>query len=211
MRYTGKGSMAGDSTQEKRRKPSVAWFCRDREGAAAIEFALLAIPFLMLVFATFETFLAFAGEQLMANAVNTMSRKIRTGEITFGLGASTDMTEAEFREAFCEEISLLNMCSETEAASPSKLYLDVRQFASFADMPREVPIASSGTYSDLDTSEFAFSPGGPDSKNMVRAYYRWQVMTDLIRPYITNLRPAGKTLPTDFLIVSTTAFQNEDY
>jgi Flp pilus assembly protein TadG len=186
-------------------------FRNNRDGAAAIEFALLAIPFLMLTFATIETFIAFTGEQLMANAVDTMARKIRTGEITFGLGKATDVTEVEFRQQFCEEISILSMCSDTEAATPAKLYLDVRQFASFADMPRGVPKVSSADYSDLDTSEFAFSPGGPDTSNMVRAYYRWQVITDLVRPYITNIRPGGTVLPTDFLIVSTAAFQNEEY
>ncbi|MBL0375190.1 pilus assembly protein [Rhizobium sp. KVB221] len=186
-------------------------FRKDRDGAAAIEFALLSIPFLMLVFATFETFIAFAGEQLMSNAVETMARKIRTGEITFAQGKSTDKTEAEFRAMFCDEIAVLNMCSSTEANTPEKLYVDVRQFASFADMPRDIPKISSEEYSDLDTSEFAFSPGGADSNNMVRAYYRWQIMTDLVRPYITNIRPPGKLIPTDFLIVSTAAFQNEKY
>lgn len=202
---------SNDRAKRQRRFRSLLRFRRDEEGAAALEFAILAIPFMLLIFATFETFFAFAGEQLMANAVDTMSRKIRTGEITFGQGKSTDVTEAEFRQMFCDEISVLNMCSSTEAVTPSKLYLDVRQFASFADMPREVPKISTDTYADLDTTEFGFSPGGANSNNVLRAYYRWQIMTDLMRPYITNIRPANKPVPTDFLIVQTAAFENEDY
>jgi Flp pilus assembly protein TadG len=201
---------SGDKAKRRRWK-SLFRLRHDREGAAALEFALLAVPFMLLIFATFETFFAFAGEQLMANAVETMARKLRTGEITFGQGKITDKTEAEFRQLFCDEISILNMCSETEALSEEKLHLDVRQFASFADMPRGVPKVSADTYSDLDTSDFAFSPGGANSKNMLRAYYRWQIMTDLMRPYITNIRPANKPVPTDFLIVQTAAFENEDY
>lgn len=203
--------MAGDVTRKHERWRLLGRFRRNRDGAAALEFALLAIPFLMLIFATFETFLAFAGEQLLNNAVDTMARKIRTGEITFGQGKPTDMTESEFREAFCAEIAILHMCSGSEVTTPSKLYIDVRQFASYSDMPKDVPKVSTAEYSDLDTSEFAFSPGGSESKNMVRAYYRWQVITDLIRPFITNIRPPGKALPTDFLIVSTSAFENEKY
>lgn len=186
-------------------------FRRNRDGAAAIEFAILALPFLMLIFATFETFVAFAGEQLLGNAVDTMARKIRTGEITFGQGKSTDVTEVEFRQQFCDEIAVLNMCSSTEASTPSKLYVDVRQFASFADMPKDIPKVSTADYADLDTSEFAFSPGGAETKNMVRAYYRWQITTDIVRPFITNIRPPEKAIPTDYLIVSTAAFENEDY
>ena len=200
-----------DIREKPRRRRILLRLGRDREGAAALEFALLAVPFMLMIFAIFETFLAFAGEQLMANAVETMARKLRTGEITFGQGKPTDVTEAEFRQMFCNEIELFRMCSATEATTPEKLYLDVRQFASFADMPRGVPKISTDVYSDLDTSDFAFSPGGPESKNMLRAYYRWQIMTDLMRPYITNIRPADKPMPTDFLIVQTAAFVNEDY
>lgn len=184
---------------------------RNRDGAIALEFAILAIPFLMLVFATFETMFAFAGEQLLANAVETMSRKLRTGEITFGQGKATDMTEVEFRQAFCDEIAIFNMCSESEPDTPEKLYLDVRQFSAFGDMPKEIPKVSTAEYADLDTSEFAFSPGGSGTINMVRAFYRWQIMTDIIRPFVTNIRPEGDPLPTDYMMVSTAAIQNEAY
>ena len=200
-----------DRAKGQRRFRSLLRLRDDREGAAALEFAILAVPFMLLIFATFETFFAFAGEQLMANAVETMARKIRTGEITFGQGKLTDKTETEFRQLFCDEISILNMCSPTEAVTAEKLHLDVRTFASFADMPREVPKVSTADYSDLDVTGFTFAPGGAKSKNMLRAYYRWQIMTDLMRPYITNIRPAGKPVPTDFLIVQTAAFENEDY
>ena len=203
--------MTGDTARKRERWSLLARFRNCRDGAAALEFALLAVPFLMLIFSTFETFLAFAGEQLMNDAVDTMSRKIRTGEITFGQGKPTDMTESEFREAFCAEVAILRMCSGSEVDTPSKLFLDVRRFSSFSDMPKDVPRVSGDGYSDLDTSEFTFSPGGAESKNMLRAYYKWQVMTDLVRPYVSNLRPAGALLPTEFLIVSTAAFQNEKY
>lgn len=203
--------MAGNSMKTSKTRKLFRRIRTERDGATAVEFALLAMPFMLLVFATFETLIAFAGERLLANAVDTMARKIRTGEITFGQGKSTDVTEVEFRQAFCDEISIFNMCSSSEAATPEKLYIDVRQFGTFAEMPLSVPKVSSDKYADLDTSEFAFSPGGAKSRNMVRAYYRWQIMTDLVRPMVTNIRPPGKLIPTDYLIVYTAAFENEDY
>ncbi|MBB1249408.1 TadE/TadG family type IV pilus assembly protein [Rhizobium sp. G21] len=202
--------MLGDRFLKKARRV-FGGFRRASDGAAAIEFAILILPFAILVFAIFETFTAFAGETLVNNAVDTMARRIRTGEITFGQGKSTDMTEAEFRQAFCDEIAVFHMCDDAEAATPAKLYIDVRQFASYSAMPLDVPKISSAAYSDLDTSDFAFSPGGADSKNMLRAYYRWSVMTDLVRPYVANLKPSGEARPTQFLIVATSVFENEDY
>ncbi|TRL36387.1 TadE/TadG family type IV pilus assembly protein [Rhizobium straminoryzae] len=183
---------------------------RARDGAAAIEFAILAIPYFLIVFAIIETFVAYTAEQLVANAVEKLSRDLRTGRITYGLNRTTDKNATQFRQAFCDEVSILIHCSGDDASS-GLLYLDVRSFNSFADIPTTIPRQSSDPYADIDATAFRYAPGGAKTINMVRAYYRWQVITDLVRPYITNIRPADGSLPTDFLIVATSAFQNEDY
>ena len=116
---------------------------RSRDGSAAIEFALLAIPYFIIIFAILETFIAFAAEELVSNAVDTMSREMRTGQITFDSTRPTYKTQTQFRQAFCNEISIIIRCSQTEAATPSKLYLDVRSFTTFASIrsrPRSMPI-----------------------------------------------------------------------
>ncbi|MHA7969354.1 TadE/TadG family type IV pilus assembly protein [Rhizobium sp. CAU 1783] len=195
----------------RRRRPLWRRMLKSRDGAAAIEFAILAIPYFLIIFATIETFVAFTAEQLVSTAVNNLARELRTGNITYNLGRSTDMTNVQFRAAFCDEVSILITCSDAEIATPSQLYLDVRTFPTFGDIPTSIPRVSSAQFADIDPSSFAFTPGGAKSINMVRALYRWKVMTDLVRPYITTIRPADGSMPTDFLIVATTAFQNEAY
>lgn len=185
-------------------------FRRSENGTAVIEFGILAFPFFLLVFATIEAFIAFAGEQLLENAVDTMSRQLRTGQITFNMGRPTDLTEAQFREQFCEEISLMIQCQDNDTGPNQKLYLDVRSFGNFSGIPTSIPKISDQDWADLDPSDFAYAPGGPGTINMVRAYYRWEVMTDLVRPFITNIRPEGK-MPTDYMMVATAAFRNEAY
>ena len=177
---------------------------RSEDGVAAIEFAILAVPFFLLLFAIIESCVAFAAEQVLDNAVDDMGRRLRTGQITVGSGQPTDMTEAEFRAAFCQEISVMLDCDD-------KLYLDVRTFTDFSEIPLGIPREGGRQYGDLDDSGFDFAPGGASSINMVRAYYRWQIITDLIRPYITNIRPDDGSMPSDYLIVGTAAFQNEAY
>lgn len=178
---------------------------KSRDGAAAIEFAILAIPYFLIIFAIIETFVAFMGEQLFVNAVDNMSRKLRTGQI------SKEVKEADFRKEFCDEISILISCSAEEIATPQKLYVDLRSFTTFALIPTTLPLKPVGQYYDLDKSQMGFSPGGPKTINMLRVYYRWQVVTDIIRPYLTKVRPADGSMPSHFLIVATDAFQNEDY
>lgn len=178
---------------------------KSSDGAAAIEFAILAIPYFMIIFAIIETFIAFTGEQLVSNAVETMSRKLRTGQITYKVDATTDKEADQFRQLFCDEIAIMITCSTTEAKTPQKLFIDARTFTKFEDMPSSVPVKNG----DLDTSAFKYEPGGPGTINMLRAYYKWQVMTDLIRPYISNIRPTDANVSSYFLIIATSAYQNE--
>lgn len=176
----------------------------DREGVAAIEFAMLAIPFFLLAFAIIEMCVAYAAEQLLDHAVDDMARKLRTGQITFASQGATDMNADEFREAFCAEIAIMMGCNE-------RLYLDVQEFNDFDDMPLGVPREDGAPFGNLEDGEFGFSPGDGNSKNMLRAYYRWPVVTNLIRPFVTNIRPEGEGLPSDYLIIGTAAFQNEAF
>jgi Flp pilus assembly protein TadG len=205
-----------DLTADAQARPArrAIWrgFFRSKDGAAAIEFALLAIPYFVVIFAIFETFIAFTAEQLVGNAVDTMARKLRTGNITYNMNRpATDMDRGAFRQAFCNEVSILIQCSSDEIATPDKLWLDVRSFATFALIPTTIPRTGSSTSGELNTASFGYAPGGAKTINMVRAYYKWDTVTDIIRPYITNVRPADGSRPNYFLIVETAAFQNEDY
>lgn len=178
-----------------------------RDGATAIEFAALCIPFFMIVFASVETFVAFSAEQVLVAANDTMARKLRTGEITFNLGRpKTDMTEEQFRKAFCDEIAILITCSAGEIKKPEKLLIDVRSFAKYSDIPKAIPVSNAV----LDKSGFKFAPGGKKSINIVRAYYRWEILTDIVRPYISNVLSADGSR-RNYLMVATTVVQNEDY
>jgi hypothetical protein len=46
---------------------------------------------------------------------------------------------------------------------------------------------------DIDTSDFDIAPGPSMSKNMLRVFYRWPVITDFMRKSMANL-PAANTL-----------------
>jgi Flp pilus assembly protein TadG len=201
-------------TSASRSRPSwktwirlVTRFRRSRDGSAAIEFAILSIPYFLIIFAIMETFVAFIAEQVVTSAVDTLGRQIRTGNITYGQSRSTDKTLTEFRQLFCNEISFMLRCDAAEVATPNRLYLDVRSFTYFSDIPKTITVSDGS----LVTTSFAFTPGGASTINMVRAYYYWPVTVDLVRSYIGNINRPGQTSKSDYLIVETTAFQNEAY
>lgn len=187
-----------------RLKPFLEKLGVSRDGTAAIEFAILAIPYFLVVFAIIETFVALMAEQVVANATETMARRLRTGQI------SSSISKEDFRKSFCDEVSVMITCSD-EIDKEQKLYIDLRSFAAFKDIPTTIPLKAYGEYYDLDTAQFGFTPGGPETINMLRVYYRWRVVADIIRPYLTKIRPADGSMPSHFLIVATNAFMNEKY
>lgn len=156
---------------------------RDRRGSTAIEFAALIIPFSLLVFAILESCVSFAGQQLLSNAADSLARQIRTGQLK-----AADITEEVVRAEICDSIKILvaDDCPELE--------VDLREFATFADAAKvKIKYVGTGDSRDIDTSDFAVDPGESMSKNMLRVFYRWPVMTDIMRRSLSNLKD-GKTL-----------------
>jgi Flp pilus assembly protein TadG len=166
-------------------------FRRDRRGATAIEFTLLALPFAMLAFAILETTVSFTAQQVISNAADKYARQFRTGQMT-----AANTSAAEFKTKLCEEISIIvgSGCTDLE--------YDLRSYASFAGVPTTINYDTNG---DIDTTGFAYNPGGNGTINSLRVFYRWPVMTDIMKSSMSNL-PDGKTL-----IFSSATWQNEEF
>jgi len=167
-------------------------FVRNRKGSTAIEFTLLAIPFSMLVFAVLESSISFAAQQVMANAADDIARQFRTGQIK-----ADDFSKQEVRDLICGRMQIV-----VSPGCPG-LEVDFRSYATFAQAAQvRVKFENDG---DLDTDEFDILPGDSMSKNMLRVFYRWPVITDFMRKSMANL-PDGKTLH-----FASVTWQNEPY
>jgi Flp pilus assembly protein TadG len=175
----------------KRRFKLLRRFGKDKRGSTAIEFVLLIFPFTLMMFAVIETGLSFASQQIMSNTTDDVARSLRVNEI-----AQIDATPAAIRDLICSKIEIM-----VSAGCPG-LSVDLRTYNNFSEVPLTIPRTGSG---DLDTSGFAIAPGGSGSKNQLRIFYKWPVMTDFMRKYLAGL-PDGKTL-----LYSTLTWQNEDY
>ena len=166
-------------------------FRRDGRGSTAVEFAMLALPFLSLVFAIFETSMVHMTSQVLQTAVTEASRKIMTGQAQKG-----SFTAQDFKNEVCKNVKAFFNC-------PNDLKVDVQSFASFAaaSVP-PAPIKNGG----LDSSGFGYSPGGPNQIVVVRAALEYKlVVPSMISNTMANL--SGSKL----LIMASAAFKNEPY
>jgi Flp pilus assembly protein TadG len=169
---------------------------RGQSGNAAIEFAMIAPIFFLMLFASLETGLAYFANMTLQNGVMETSRLIRTGQ-----AQKANMSKAQFRTQLCNEINMLLSCDA------SKLYIDVRAFTSFGNPAFPAPIDANGDMNGgLDSFQLGQSSmNGAQTIVLYRVFYKWQLFTPLFGEYFANL--SGNVR----LLSSSAAFKNEPY
>lgn len=182
----------GTGADRRWRRAILARFLKNGNGSVAIEFTALAIPFCLLIFAILESCISFAAQQVLANSADNVARQLRTGQVKAAM-----MNDATLRNMICDELAVI------VAAGCPGLEVDLQEYASFEDAAKiRVKFTADD---DIDTTGFKVDPGLSQSKNMLRVFYRWPVMTDFMRASLSNLKD-GKTLH-----FATVTWQNEPF
>lgn len=164
-------------------------FARQQDGAAAVEFALVAAPFLALTFAIIETaFVFFAGQTLEATAADS-ARLIMTGQ-----AQTSGFSKADFKTAVCARVYGLFDCA-------NGMTIDVKTYSNFSSVNNTPPVTN-GTF---DTSQAAYNPGGPSCIVVVTLYYQWPIYVSMFSDNLSNLNGNKR------LLVATSVFRNEPY
>lgn len=174
-----------------RRRLILRHFLKDREGATAVEFALVALPFFGIIFAIIEIALTFWATQVLENAVADASRQIYTGQFQSAGGQSAD----SFRSLVCSRVTALFSCNDL-------VEIDVRAFPNFPGASLPPPVTPDG---DFDVSDFAYQPTGPDDIVVVRAAMAYPAFLGIFSSRETLLNGNRR------LIMATSAFRNEPF
>lgn len=169
---------------------TVRRFAHREDGAAAVEFGMVAAPFLALMFAIMETALVFFASQTLETAVADSARLIMTGQ-----AQSQSFDAATFKNSVCSKVGGLFDCA-------GGLYVDVKTYSSFGSVDNSTPVDANG---NLKTSSFGYTPGGPGDIVVVRLMYQWPVYASMIGFHIGNM--AGNKR----LLMATASFRNEPY
>lgn len=175
-------------------------FSRNEEGATAVEFALVAVPFFALMFTLIQTALVFFSEQALETAVQNSARLILTGQVqASAYGSSADEKLKKFRESVCAQGPFVLISADECRAGVA---IDVRTFSGFGTADASLPINSKG---ELDTKDFTFSPGGSGDIVVVRVALEIPILVPVLNPGLGNLSNGNR------LIMSSAAFRNEPF
>lgn len=163
-----------------------------RSGSAAIEFAMIAPVFFLLLFGIIEVGVMFFANSALQNATDDVARLIRTGQI------SGHLTANDLRTRICAEVAGLISSSDCAA----NLQVDLRAYSSFSGSGYPSVTKPDGS---IDTTKLTVDTAGACTVVLMRSFYPWKIMTPMMTPLLQNM-PNG-----EYLMASAAAFRTEPY
>jgi Flp pilus assembly protein TadG len=171
-------------------------FRRNSSGASALEFAIVAGPFLVLVFGIFAVALVFVANMTLENAVEQGARLIRTGE-----AQSQSFDAARFKTEVCKYL--------TGPLSCAGLKLDVRTCSNFGGCQLTDPLDNNGNI------QLSYAPGVGGNVVVVRAFYEWDLLAKLPIMPVGNNQSIDTRLSNmangNRVLIATAVFRNEPF
>lgn len=166
---------------------------RDRKGSAAVEFALVAPPFLALMMSTFEVgWFYFAASQVDAATIET-ARLVRTGQVQ-----KADFDKQDFFNEVCPNVQIFGDCDET-------LTVEVTVFNSFAELAADnAPVVCTND-DPSEIAALAFEPGTDNSIVRLRVCLLYKTINPTIGVNVSETADGKRR------VFGTYIFQNEPY
>jgi len=143
----------------------VSRFCAARQGATAVEFALIAPAFLAMLFAIIQTTLFLFAQATLQNAAVEAGRMFMTGSAqTTG---TTGLSQTQFATDVCPMVSALFTCAN--------LQIDVSTYSSFSSASTSAPSLYDSN-GNLITTAGTYSPGTQGEIMVVQLAYPWPII-----------------------------------
>lgn len=183
--------------QSARRIRFCKHFALCQKGATALEFALVAAPFLALLVALFETALVFFAQRVLDEVTEEASRYIMTGQ-----AQQSNMTQSQFANYICTNNNTATLVSAL--FSCSNLMVNVENYSDFASASTATPTLTFNANGTISNT-WNYSPGTPGSIVVVQVMYQWPIILGPLGFTLSNLSNGNR------LLVSTAVFKSEPY
>ena len=170
-----------------------------QKGATAVEFALIATPFLMLLFGIFEVMMIFFVQTTLEAAIAEEARKIKTGQAQ---STTAPITQSQFKANVCARMMGLADCS-------NRLFVMVQNQPTTGTLP--TPYAD-GVLTPGSAADEPYEATAAEAIVVVRGYYVWPLLTPGLSSAYKNFTPSGGSLGSNNrVLAAASAFRNEPF
>lgn len=160
----------------------ISRFVCTRQGATAVEFALIAPPFFATLIAIFEVTLFLFAQQLLQNAAVESGRLFMTGQaqnsFTQNNETTTQQQLQQFESDVCPMISALFNCNA--------VMVNVQSYSSVSGASAGEPTLTFGSQGQV-TNSWSFDPGTPGEIMVVQLIYQWPIISGPFGYVLPNL------------------------
>ncbi|MGJ5179060.1 TadE/TadG family type IV pilus assembly protein [Bradyrhizobium oligotrophicum] len=164
-------------------------FVRDSRAATAVEFALVAAPFLALIIALLQTFLVFFAQELLEAVVRQSGRLVMTGQVQ-----AQNLDKDAFKQKVCDQVRIFFTCDG--------LMVDMQVATAWSSANTATPTLTFDSHGAV-TNVWQYKPGSAGDIVVLRVMYVWPVMLGPLGFNLSNLSNGNR------LIMASAAFQNE--
>lgn len=167
-------------------RPMRTW-TRDRRGTTAIEFSLVAIPFVIMMVGIIEIAILYTAGSLLEGSTASAARMIRTGQLQ---QLNPTNPEVVFRDALCANIRALVNCNniQIEVVQLPDGFTDAGDYAPQFDEDGNLIVRP-------------FTMGTSSDVVLIRTAYRYPFLTPLLSPLLGG--SAGSRLLMSTLVLET--------
>ncbi len=168
-------------------KSFLSKWIKNENGVVAIEFSLLIIPYLMLVFGIVELAMMYSSASMLERATSSASRLVRTGQVQQAANP-----EEAFLSGLCDNLVVFVDCADVQIE-----VVPMDNFSSYDSVAMQYD--EDGVFVPRD-----FDAGGSKETVLIRAVYRYSMITPLVGSLLTDVNG-------ERVFVSTIVLQVEPY
>jgi Flp pilus assembly pilin Flp len=167
---------------EERKHGFLKRFRRDSRGATAVEFAMIAPLFFLLLGVILETGLMLFTEYVLQTSVQEAARLVRTGQAQDG-----QMAAANLKAKICQLSGVIIDC-------PGKVVVYMASAKDFGVLQPSMPsYLGVGKKADGSPGPTSFNCGGPSDAVGLIATYDWDFNIPYFMNFLSNMSGNSKT------------------
>ena len=167
------------------------FFCKEEDGATAVEFAMIGAPFIACIGMALFMGSLFVTNISLDNSVDEVGRLVRVGKIN-----ANTVSQADFRRLICQRLAF------DQQNCNANLVIDIDSQPDFDRLDTSPPLNNGA----LDPNRSRYDPGNGSDYVILSVFLPVTEFSGLF-----NLLGSDSSTSQEFMLSATTVFRNEPF